>query len=71
MCLSEKYVVFNETFIEQLNEIFLKLEQNPEVSVIMLKGNERSFCIGADVKLNIKMNVNDSVFNDTYDKIYN
>jgi len=40
---------FNEVMIRELTDAFRNLENEPEIRAILLKGNGKSFCAGADL----------------------
>jgi methylglutaconyl-CoA hydratase len=51
----ELHNAFNEELIEKLTNTFLKLDQDVNVRVIVLSGNGKSFCAGADLSWMKKM----------------
>ncbi|HHE39173.1 MAG TPA: enoyl-CoA hydratase/isomerase family protein [Candidatus Cloacimonetes bacterium] len=51
----EIHNAFNDTMISELTEVFEDLKDNDDVRVIILTGNGKSFCAGADLKWMKKM----------------
>jgi len=45
-----KYVVMTRELIQELSEEVERQDLNPEVNVIVITGNEKSFGVGADIK---------------------
>jgi len=45
----EVHNAFNEVMIKELTEIFEKLSKNDSIRVVVLTGNGKSFCAGADL----------------------
>jgi methylglutaconyl-CoA hydratase len=46
----EVHNAFNSTMISELNDVFKKLKGDPSVRIIILTGEGKSFCAGADLK---------------------
>ena len=44
-----KLIFLGDTLFKELNEIFLELEKNDDVSVVILTGKGKSFATGADI----------------------
>lgn len=61
----DKHNAINDIMIEELIEIFLMLKEDPDIRVIILTGNGKSFCSGADLQW-MK-----SVVNNTFEENYN
>ncbi len=49
LCRPELHNAFNEVVIEEVTAAFVALAQDPAVRVIVLAGEGKSFCAGADV----------------------
>lgn len=52
---SELHNAFNEVMIRELNEAFASFNKDPEVRVVLLQGEGKSFCAGADLNWMKKM----------------
>lgn len=62
----QKLVFLAKPLILELNEVFLELEQNPEVSVVILTGKGDSFATGANIKEIQEMDLKGMTFNDYF-----
>jgi enoyl-CoA hydratase/carnithine racemase len=45
-----RLIFLTTPLIQELNEVLLALEKDPEVSVVVLTGKGNSFATGADIK---------------------
>jgi len=59
---------FNETMIRELTEAFQHLDKDPEIRVILLRGEGKAFCAGAD--LNWMRDVANYSYDQNYDESY-
>ena len=61
-CRPEIHNAFNSTVIKEMADIFSRLENEDDVRVVILTGEGKSFCAGAD------LNWMRSVVDQTYDE---
>lgn len=63
-----KLIFLTEPLISELNEVFLELEKNDNVSVVILTGKERSFATGADIGKINEMNSKKMMYDDYFER---
>ncbi len=74
----EVHNAFNEVMIAEITEALLSLESSPQVRMVVVRGNGKSFCAGADINWMRRMadydedqNYEDaSLMSDMMDKLY-
>ncbi|MCX6833506.1 MAG: enoyl-CoA hydratase/isomerase family protein [candidate division Zixibacteria bacterium] len=65
-CRPEVHNAFNDQVIDEMTFAFKRLKTDPDVRVVILSGDGKSFCAGAD--LNWMRRVKDSAFEDNLDE---
>ncbi len=65
-CRPEVHNAFNDQVIDEMTYAFKRLKTDPDVRVVILSGDGKSFCAGAD--LNWMRRVKDSAFEDNLDE---
>jgi len=65
-CRPEVHNAFNDQVIDEMTFAFGRLKTDPDVRVVILSGDGKSFCAGAD--LNWMRRVKDSAFEDNLDE---
>ena len=63
-----KLIFLTEPLISELNEVFLELEKNDNVSVVILTGKGRSFATGADISRINKSTSKIMMFDDYFER---
>ena len=63
-----KLIFLTEPLISELNEVFLELEKNDTVSVVVLTGKGRSFATGADIGKINEMSSKKMMYDDYFER---
>ena len=63
-----KLIFLTEPLISELNEVFLELEKNDSVSVVVLTGKGRSFATGADIGKINQMSSKTMMYDDYFER---